>query len=203
MSFFTKLKKEIGLEEEETSLERKPIKQKSSAKEKKEKRPKPKNLESAQTNKDSDNSDNTEKATRIKASANEQLADSEKTEEKTEKQRLWSEKTGELAIDLFQTADFLVVQSAIAGIKPENLEITLEEDMLIIKGERNKPLLEEQKPVKYLYQECYWGPFCRKIVLPEEVDLEKAEASMKQGILTIKLPRVEKQKIKRIVVREE
>lgn len=97
------------------------------------------------------------------------------------------QKDGQLTIDVFETDKYVVIQSAIAGIKPENLDITIEKDMVSIKGKREKSIEEEAE--NYFYQECYWGRFSREVVLPCEVDKKEAEAIMKNGILTIKIPK--------------
>jgi len=59
--------------------------------------------------------------------------------------------------------------------------------MMVIKGDRQNP---HEGDKKYFYQECWWGPFSRKIVLPENIDIEKAEAQMEKGLLTIKIPKI-------------
>lgn len=119
-----------------------------------------------------------------------------KNEKKEEK---WPKPEGELAIDVYQTENDLVIQSAIAGVKKENLEIEIEEDMLTIKGMREKPFAEEEG--EYLTQECYWGAFSRKMILPVEVDIDKSEADLKEGILTIRIPKLRKERKRRIIVK--
>lgn len=111
----------------------------------------------------------------------------------------WFESEGKLAIDLYKAGEDLVIQSTIAGVKPEDLEITIQGDIISIKGVRQKPDAEPDK--SYFYQECYWGPFSRQIVLPEEVDPSRAEASLEQGIVTIRVPRIEKEKKRTIAIR--
>jgi len=96
---------------------------------------------------------------------------------------------GELVIDVFETDGDFVVISAIAGVQIKDLDISLEKDMMIIKGNRCDP--HENPDKKYFYQECYWGPFSRKIVLPENIDIDKADAQMDKGVLTIKIPKIE------------
>jgi HSP20 family protein len=115
-----------------------------------------------------------------------------------EKREKWFEPEGQLAIDIFQTENELVIRSAIAGVKPESVEISFEKDIITIRGRREKPLKEEED---YFSQECYWGPFSREIILPVEVDPNLAEATMKEGILTIRLPKIEREKKKKIIVR--
>jgi len=109
----------------------------------------------------------------------------------------WFEAEGELAIDVYQTENELVIQSAIAGVKPENLDILIEQDIITIKGSREKP----EDGGAYFSQECYWGPFSRKVILPVEIDPNRIEATMKEGILTIRLPKILRERKRKIVVR--
>ncbi len=111
----------------------------------------------------------------------------------------WFEQEGQLAIDIYQTENELVIRSAIAGVKPEFVDISLERDIITIKGKRGKPFEEKED---YFSQECYWGPFSRELILPVEVDPNLAEATMKEGILTIRLPKIEREKKKKIIVKE-
>ncbi|MBU1102553.1 Hsp20/alpha crystallin family protein [Patescibacteria group bacterium] len=108
------------------------------------------------------------------------------------------ESEGQLTIDVYQTPSDIIIKSTIAGVNPEDLDITITNDMVTIKGKRQKD--EEISTSDYYYQECYWGAFSRSVILPVDVEAEKAEASMKNGILTISLPKVEKVKTKKIRV---
>lgn len=108
---------------------------------------------------------------------------------------------GELAIDLYETEKYLVIQSPIAGVKTEVLDINVENNILTIRGKRLRPKVEEIK--NYLYQECYWGPFSRRIALPVEIDSSRIEATLKEGILTLKLLKIIKEKSKKVTVQEE
>jgi len=94
---------------------------------------------------------------------------------------------GQLAVDVYDARDKFVVKSTIAGVDPENLEISLNKDVLTIRGKReaNKELEEED----YLYQECFWGRFSRTIILPADVEEDEVEATLEQGVLTIILPK--------------
>lgn len=125
------------------------------------------------------------------------------TEEKTESKERWSsfgkDAEGQLAIDVYQTEDLLVIQSAIAGVKPESLDISIEGDMVTIRGSREKP--QEEGETNYFYQECFWGPFSRQIILSVEVDPSRTEASLRDGILTIKIPKIERERKRKITVR--
>lgn len=110
-----------------------------------------------------------------------------------------SREEGQLAVDVYQTDTHLVIQATIAGVKPENLDISIEADTVSIKGERNEP--PEQGEKNYFYQECYWGPFSRQIILPEETDPSRAEATMREGVLTIRIPKIERKKKRKIAVK--
>jgi len=120
-----------------------------------------------------------------------------KTEKSEEK---WFKSEGQLAIDVYQNEKELVIQSTIAGIKPEDLDIFIEGDKVSIKGKREKPIEEGER--NYFYQECYWGAFSREIILPVEVDPSRTEASFKEGILTIRIPKIEREKKRKIEVKE-
>ncbi|MDH4330043.1 MAG: Hsp20/alpha crystallin family protein [Candidatus Moranbacteria bacterium] len=109
------------------------------------------------------------------------------------------EDDGQLTIDVYQTDNEIVLKSTIAGVKPEDLDVSINNDMVTIKGERRSE--EEVSEENYYYQECYWGGFSRSVVLPVDVLPEKAEASLKNGILTIRLPKAEVNKVKKIQVR--
>ena len=104
----------------------------------------------------------------------------------------WFAQEGQLVVDVYQTEKNLVIQSVIAGVRIEDLDIFIENDMVIIKGKREKP--EEIGERNYFCQECYWGPFSRKIILSEEVDPGRVEATMKNGILTLKFPKIQRDK---------
>lgn len=106
---------------------------------------------------------------------------------------------GQLTIDVYQTDDDIVIKSTIAGVKPEDLDVNINNDMVTIRGERKQD--EEVDPENYYYQECYWGAFSRSVILPVEIVTEKAEATMKNGILTIRLPKADVTKSRKIQVR--
>ena len=115
------------------------------------------------------------------------------------KQENWSGPEGQLSVDVYQTKDDLIIQSAIAGIKPNAIEVSLEKDVIIIRGKREKPNNEEGD---YFTKECYWGKFSREIILPVEIDTDKIKATMENGIMTIRIPKIFRQKKRKIVVRQ-
>lgn len=114
----------------------------------------------------------------------------------------WMEEyEGQLAVDAYQTADDVVVKAPIAGVSPENLEISITDEVVSVKGTRRQS--EEIQKENFFCQECYWGSFSRSYVLPVAVDSEKAQASLKNGILTIKIPKQEKTKTRVIKIKAE
>lgn len=106
---------------------------------------------------------------------------------------------GELSIDMYQDKDHVVIKSTIAGVSPEDLDITIANDMVTIRGERRQS--QEVNKENYYYQECYWGSFSRSIMLPVEVDVDKATAELKDGILTVTLPKASRARTKKVKVK--
>ena len=111
----------------------------------------------------------------------------------------WLELEGELPIDLFENQGNLVIQTPIAGVRAKDLDISIENDVLTIKGGREQKYSIKDKD--YFYQECFWGDFSRKIILPKEIDPNHVEAIMKDNILTIKIPVIHKQRKKKITIK--
>jgi|SRR3989344_5221695 len=124
-----------------------------------------------------------------KAKPDEVVIKSESVKEKKETPSAMFASEGELVVDVFETNSEFVVLAAIAGVQIKDLDISVEKEMMVIKGNRMDPHDHPEK--KYFYQECYWGPFSRKIVLPENINTEAADAQMDKGVLTIKIPKVD------------
>ncbi len=104
----------------------------------------------------------------------------------------WQEEDvgGQLAVDVYQTPGEIIVQTMVAGVRPEDLSINITRDMITIRGKReeNRTISEEN----YFTKELYWGSFSRTILLPQEIDPESTEAIEKHGLLIIKLPKLDK-----------
>jgi len=112
----------------------------------------------------------------------------------------WMEELeGQLAIDVFQSGDEIVIKAPIAGVKPEDIDISINDDTVTVRGERKKE--KETKQEDYYCQECYWGSFSRSVILPVSVAADKARAVFKDGILTISLPKATSIKVKKLKVR--
>jgi len=106
---------------------------------------------------------------------------------------------GQLNIDMYQTKDNVIIKSTIAGVRPEDIDITVANDMVTIKGARRK---DENIPQDdYFYQECYWGNFSRSVIIPVDIDSENIEADLKDGILTVIIPKAAKAKTKKVKVK--
>ncbi len=99
----------------------------------------------------------------------------------------WSSNEGQLAVDCIETPRDIIIRSAIAGISEEDLEINVNEDLVTIRGTRQLAQLPPQSTVHY--GECFWGAFSRSIVLPCRVKTDEADAILKNGILTITIPK--------------
>ena len=99
---------------------------------------------------------------------------------------------GQLGIDLFETPVEVIVKTMIPGVRKEDIDISLSRDMLTIRGERKdeKTIAEDD----YHYKELYWGTFSRTVKLPHEVDIDRAEATESQGMLTLRLPRIDRER---------
>ena len=118
------------------------------------------------------------------------------SEEKT-----YEEEDGQLAVDVFQGKNEVIIQSIVAGVKPDDLDISINKDSVTIRGKRESNRLVEKEDA--VCQELYWGGFSRTISLSEEIDAENSEASTKNGILTIRLPFLRKAPDKKIREQEE
>jgi HSP20 family protein len=106
---------------------------------------------------------------------------------------------GQLTVDVYETANDIVIKTMVAGVKPEDLDISITREMVTIRGRR-----EEDRTVSsedYFHRELYWGTFSRTVVLPKEIDIEEAEAIEKYGLLILKLPKIDKNREARIKVK--
>ncbi|KKS85106.1 MAG: Protein containing Heat shock protein Hsp20 protein [Parcubacteria group bacterium GW2011_GWA2_43_11] len=106
---------------------------------------------------------------------------------------------GQLTVDVYQTPDEIVIRSIVAGVRPDDLDISISRDMVTIRGSR-----EEHKEVtedNYFHKELYWGSFSRTVLLPAEVEVEDASAQEKHGLLTIRLPKIDKEKQTKLKVK--
>jgi HSP20 family protein len=93
---------------------------------------------------------------------------------------------GQLAVDVFQDAESVVILAPIAGVKIQDIHVSVTDNVLKIKGQRM--VHDPKEKTDYIIQECFWGPFSREIILPGDVDSTKVSAQYKDGILRISIP---------------
>ena len=98
-----------------------------------------------------------------------------------------ADEEGELTVDIYNKGDTIVIQSTVAGVKPEHLDVAITDDMVTIRGRRDRA--DQVKEDNYYYKELFWGTFSRQVILPEEIEQEDAEANLQHGLLTIRLPK--------------
>ena len=110
-----------------------------------------------------------------------------------------SEEIGQLTVDVFQTPTEIVIKTMVAGVKPEDLDVSITRDSVTIHGHR-----EEDRTLSgedYFHKELYWGSFSRTVILPEEIDVDGAEAAEKYGMLTLRLPKLDKNRQTKLKVK--
>lgn len=105
----------------------------------------------------------------------------------------------QLTVDVYQTPNEIVIKALVAGVRPDDIDIAITRDMVTLRGRR-----VEQKDIDdndFVYRELYWGAFSRTVVLPAEIDVDMAEAEQKHGLLTIRLPKINKDRQTKLKVR--
>lgn len=105
----------------------------------------------------------------------------------------------QLTVDVYQNENEIVIRALVAGVRPEDLDVAITRDMVTISGKR-----VEQKEIdedNYVYRELFWGAFARTVVLPAEVDVDAAEAVERHGLLTIRLPKLNKDRQTKLKVK--
>jgi HSP20 family protein len=105
---------------------------------------------------------------------------------------------GALAVDVYETDDSVVVEAAVPGLKPEDVDINITGETLTIKGETT--FEEKVERENYIRQERRYGSFCRAVALPDGLDKDEAEADFENGVLTVTFPKSEEAKPKSIKV---
>lgn len=96
----------------------------------------------------------------------------------------------ELPVDVHQTGSDIVIRAFVAGVRPDELSISISRDMVEISGARSER--EQVSTDDFFIRELFWGSFARKILLPQEVDVENSSASAKDGLVTIIMPKLDK-----------
>ncbi len=106
--------------------------------------------------------------------------------------------TGQLAVDVYETKDKLIVKARTAGINKDDLDVSLSDNTLSVRGTLSAG--HEEGAENYFLQECYWGEFSRSIVLPVPVVEDNIEAMLKDGVLTISFTKMQQDTVKKIPV---
>lgn len=132
------------------------------------------------------------RATRLRVQTEERAPRAEEEEPPLEDE-------GELTVDIYDKGDTIVIQSTVAGVKPEDLDVSITNDSVTIRGRRER--YEEVREDNYYYKELFWGTFSRSVILPEEIDEDAAEASLKHGLLSIRLPKKRRGVVQKLKVK--
>jgi len=106
---------------------------------------------------------------------------------------------GELPVDMYQTNDAIIIKALVAGVSPNDLEISITRDMVTIRGVREE--YQETNDDNYYHRELFWGSFSRTLLLPEEVVIDEAEAQEKHGLLEVRLPKLDKHRSTQLKVK--
>ena len=108
---------------------------------------------------------------------------------------------GQLLVDVYQTPDEIVIQSVVSGVRPGDLDVSITQDMVTVRGKRERS--HHVSDENYFYQELYWGTFSRSILLPQEIDVEASEANLKNGLLLVRLPKLDKARVQKLKIKQE
>ena len=106
---------------------------------------------------------------------------------------------GHLPVDVYQTPTDIIIRTFVAGVRPDEVGVSISRDMVVIEGARDER--NETTSPDYVSQELFWGTFSRTIMLPSEVDVDGAQASSKDGLLTIVLPKLDRTRQTKLKVR--
>ncbi len=120
-------------------------------------------------------------------------------ETRKETPHIEEELEGQLPVDVFQTQSEIIIRAFVAGVRPDEVSVSISRDMVVIEGIR-----EEREKVMdgdYFIRELFWGSFSRTILLPQEVDVDNSSASSRDGLLTIVMPKLDRARQTRLKVR--
>lgn len=99
------------------------------------------------------------------------------------------DKEGQLSVDVYETPTHAVITAPVAGVPPEQLDITVSGDMVTIRGTREDSVSEQSDDRTYYYRECYFGTFSRTVILPMHIAGDRAEATIRNGLLVVRIPK--------------
>jgi len=124
--------------------------------------------------------------------------DEEKTIDEIESEES-TESEGQLGVDVYETPRSIIIKAMIAGVSPESLDVSLSREVITIRGHREA--VDNVHENDYYLRELYWGSFSRTIVLPQEIEMDEAEAIEEHGLLTLTLPKIDKEKQRTLYVK--
>src|SRR3989338_2284577 len=101
-----------------------------------------------------------------------------------------SEEEAQLTVDVYQTPSEIIIKAMVAGVKPDDLDVLITRDSVTIRGKRSEDRTVSND--EYFHRALYWGSFARTINLPEEIEVDGAEALEKHGMLVLHLPKLDK-----------
>lgn len=130
------------------------------------------------------------------------LEPSEEMEDDVVMEEEWiegEELEGQLMVDVYQTKTTVVIVAPIAGVRPDKIDVAISEDVVTIRGDRRTDHNIDKS--QYYIQECFWGIFSRSVILPTAVVSDKSEATLRDGVLRIEIPKVIVEKVKKIKVK--
>lgn len=96
----------------------------------------------------------------------------------------------QLTVDVYQTPTEIIIKTMVAGVKPDDLDVSITRDSVTIRGKRSDDRTVSND--EYFHRELYWGSFARTVTLPEEIDVDGAEAVEKYGMLILHLPKLDR-----------
>lgn len=106
---------------------------------------------------------------------------------------------GQLAVDVYETAENLIVKARTAGVNKQDLDVSISDGILTISGTLSSG--DDGEVVQWHIQECYWGEFSRTVALPVQVKEEEVEAVLKDGVLTIRFTKIKQEQARKIEIR--
>ncbi|MGM0628803.1 MAG: Hsp20/alpha crystallin family protein [Patescibacteria group bacterium] len=144
-------------------------------------------------------SDNIEEDEEIDEEDYEEEEEEEEYDNEGEEDEHDSEEEGELAVDMYENHSDIFIKTVVSGVRPEELDISITREKVVIRGNRTPERGFEGS--NYHIQELYWGAFSRSIDLPQEVEVDEAEAVAKHGLLVLKLPKINKERETKLKVK--
>ena len=110
-----------------------------------------------------------------------------------------SEEEAQLTVDVYHTPSEIIIKTMVAGVRPDDLDVSISRDSVTVHGERAEDRTVSNED--YVHRELYWGSFSRTITLPEEINVDEAEAIEKHGMLILHLPKLDKNRSTKLRVK--